>query len=248
MISGKKIGILLLGLSVIVLLAGTTACQKKAAEGEEVATEEGLDATANEFEGEVKTAFGKFLYLDQAQGFDIVLQGYDASSLVGKEIKVTGELLPDKPSIFRADLVEIKSDAGTYSSVFNRTEELVLDDFIDTKTRETYEELTISGYNKAEEWEGKEQAKVYGLLGTTAAEEGDAEKESAFILIEDAKGIEIGRIIIDSFTDYAQYYVKKLRLFDQYWFYLNIKETVEWQVRRRTKELFHADVVFAGLF
>jgi hypothetical protein len=245
MISGKKIGILVLGLGVLLFLAGTTACQKKAAEGE---TEEGLQEAAEEFEGVVKTAFGKYLHLDTAQGFDIALQGFDAASLVGNEIKVQGELLQDKPSIFRADAVEVKGETGTFSNVFTRSEELVLEDFIDTKTRETFPALDISGVNRPEEWENKGQAKIYGLLTTATVKEGDAEKEAAFIVIEDAKGREIGRIIVDSKTDYAQYYIQKLRLFDHYWFYLDIKDTVDRRTRTRTKELFHADVVFAGLF
>jgi hypothetical protein len=137
---------------------------------------------------------------------------------------------------------------GTFSNVFTRSEELVLEDFVDTKTRETFPALNISGVNKPEEWENKGQAKVYGMLTTTTVKEGDAEKEAAFIVIQDAKGREIGRIIIDRTTDYTQYYIQKLRLFDHYWFYLNIKDTVDRRTRTRTKELFHADVVFAGLF
>ena len=248
MISGKKIGVVLLGLCVLLLLAGATACQKKAAEGEEAAGEGGFEEASNEFEGQVKTAFGKYLYLDTAQGFDIVLQGYDAASLIGKDIRVKGELLLDKPSIFRADSVEVKGETGVYSSAFTRTEELVLEDFISTQTRETYPALNISGVNKPEEWENKGQAKIYGLPEMTTVNEGDTEKEAAFILIQDAKGREIARIIVDSLTDYARYYVQKLRLFDDYWFYLNVKETVDRRVRTRTKEIFHADVVFAGLF
>ncbi len=248
MISGKKIGILVLGLGVLLFLFGATACQKKAAEGEAAGGESGLQETANEFEGLVKTAFGKYLYLDTAQGFDIALQGYDAASLIAKDIRVKGDLLEDKPSIFRADTVEVKGEDGTFANIFTRTEELVLDDFIDTKTRETFPVLNISGVNNTSEWEGKGQAKVYGLLTTATAKEGEAEVEVSYIVIQDAKGREIGRIIIDSYTDYAHYYMKKLRLFDDYWFYLNVKETVDRRVRARTKELFHADVVFAGLF
>ncbi|MBU1338330.1 MAG: hypothetical protein KKD56_04595 [Acidobacteria bacterium] len=49
-------------------------------------------------------------------------------------------------------------------------------------------------------------------------------------------------------TDFADYYIKKLRLFNEFWCYLNVKETVDWGTRRRTRELFHADLLFAGLF
>ncbi|MEW5902504.1 MAG: hypothetical protein AB1715_13645, partial [Acidobacteriota bacterium] len=59
---------------------------------------------------------------------------------------------------------------------------------------------------------------------------------------------EIGKVLVDGVSDFANYYIKKLRLFDRFWFYLNIKESVDVKVRRRTRELFHADVVFAGLY
>jgi len=62
------------------------------------------------------------------------------------------------------------------------------------------------------------------------------------------KDIELGKIIVDDFTDYALYYMKKLKLFDRLWFYIAIKDTVEWKVRQETRELFHADVLFVGLF
>ncbi len=241
MTSGKKIGIILLSLSVLCLLGGTTACQKKAVEEGGAGAGDVAQEPANEFEGMVKIAFGKYLYLSSAQGFDIALQGYDAASLIGKEVKVTGELLPDKPSIFRADSVEVKSEAGLYSTVFTRTEDLALEDFVSTATRETFPVLTISGVNNTDEWEGKGQAKVYGRLES-------GENESSFIVIQDNGGKEIGRIIVDSFADYARYYLKKLELFDEFWFYLNIKETIERRARTRTRELFHSDVVFAGLF
>ena len=42
--------------------------------------------------------------------------------------------------------------------------------------------------------------------------------------------------------------LEKLGHFDKFWFYLDVKETVDWSQRRRTREMFHADVIFAGLF
>ena len=59
---------------------------------------------------------------------------------------------------------------------------------------------------------------------------------------------EVGKILVDNISDFAQYYVKKLGLFDRLWFYVNVKDTVEWSVRRKTRDLFHADILFAGLF
>ena len=47
-------------------------------------------------------------------------------------------------------------------------------------------------------------------------------------------------------STYADYYVTKLRLFDKFWFYVKIKDTVD--RRTRTKEIFHADIFDVGLF
>ena len=230
----RKTGIVILSLGLVFALAATTACQQKKVEKAAAAE---AQKPANEFEGTVKTAVGKYLYLPTAQGFDIVLQGYDASSLVGKDVRVKGQLLPDRPSIFRADSVEVKT-AGAYSTVYTRSQEPTFEDLVDVKGRDAYVPLTITG-NKTEEWEGKGKAKVYGKLqdGTPAT-----------ILLTDDKGKDVGKIVVDGMTDYAKYYLKKLRLFDKFWFYLTVKDTVEKNTRFKTKELFHADVAFAGLF
>jgi len=243
MTSMKKTGILLLGLALVLAIAATTACQKKVEKAQAVQAQK----PANEFEGTVKTAVGKYLYLPTAQGFDIVLQGYDASSLAGKDIRVKGELLADKPSVFRADTVEVKT-AGTYSTVYTRSQGLTFEDFVDVKAREGYPALTITGINKTEDWEGKGKAKVFGKLQETTVKEGGADKPITYILLTDEKGKDLGKIIVDKSTDYAKYYLKKLRLFDKFWFYLTVKDSVDKKVRQRTKELFHADVDFAGLF
>ena len=243
MTSARKIGIIVLSFGFVITLAATTACQKKAEKAAAVETQK----PANEFEGTVKTAVGKYLYLPTAQGFDIVLQGYDASSLVGKDIRVKGELLADKPSVFRADTVEVKT-AGAYSTVFTRNQDLTFEDFVDVKAREAYAPLAITGTNKIDEWEGKGKAKAYGKLQETTVKEGGAEKPITYIVLADDKGKDMAKIIVDKMTDYAKYYLKKLRLFDKFWFYLTVKDTVDKNVRLRTKELFHADVAFAGLF
>jgi hypothetical protein len=243
MTSVKKTGILLLSLGLVLGLAATSACQKKVGEAAAVQAQK----PANEFEGTVKTAVGKYLYLPTAQGFDIVLQGYDASSLVGKDVRVKGELLADKPSIFRADTVDVKT-AGAYSTVYTRSQDLTFEDLVDVKAREGYAALTVTGINNPEEWEGKGKAKVLGRLQETTVKEAGAEKPVTYILLADDKGKELGKIIVDKSSDYAKYYLKKLRLFDKFWFYLTVKDSVDKKVRARTKELFHADVDFAGLF
>lgn len=244
MTSEKKTGILILGLGLLIALAGTTACQKESAE----AAAAQAQTLTNEFEGTVKAALGKYLYLDRAQGFDIILQGFDAAGLVGKNIRVKGEIVPEKPGIFRADTVDMKDASGAYANAYTRTQDLTVEDFIDVNAREGYPALNITGVNKPEDWENKGKTKVFGKFLETTVKEGGVEKPMAYIVVSDEKGKEIGRIIVDQVSDYAKYYLKKLRLFDKFWFYIAVKESVDKKVRPRTKELFHADVQFAGLF
>lgn len=231
MSSTKKIGILILSLAILAGLAGTIACQKKAAESPAGKA----PAAVTEFDGTVRAALGRYMYLSTAQGFDIVLPGLDAATLVGKTIKVKGNLLADHPPIFLADSVE----TGPGSSVYTRSKEFQAEDFIEMKAREAIRALTITGIAKAEEWEGKGQIKIYGTL-----QKGDV----TTIVLTDDKGKEMAKIIVDSISIYANYYLKKLRLFDKFWFYLNIKDSVDRKIRTRTKEIFHADVVGVGLY
>jgi hypothetical protein len=214
----KKTGIVLLGLAVMIVLAGSVACQKKAATGNKAETLKSV----TEFDGMVLAALGRYMYLSTAQGFDIILPGFDAATLMGKNIRVKGNLLVDHPSIFLADSVE-----------------LLAEDFIETKSRDTVPILVISGINKPEEWEGKGLVKIYGQL-----QKGDV----TYVVLSDDKGKESAKIIVDSFTTFASYYLKKLRLFDKFWFYLNAKDSVDRRIRTRTKEIFHADVAGVGLY
>jgi hypothetical protein len=124
--------------------------------------------------------------------------------------------------------------------VFTRTEEVSLEDYLDTSTRGEFEILEDLSYDKKRVWEGKEKAKIYGRLEKTNGDD--------VIFVLDGEGKQVGKVLVDVFTDFGEYYHKKLRLFDKYWFYVNIKETVDWRERRRTREMFHADVMFAGLF
>jgi len=244
MTSVKKTGIVLLSLGLVFALAATTACQKKADEQAAGMAQK----PANEFEGVAKTALGKFLYLDKAQGFDIVLEGFDAATLAGKTIRVKGELVPDKPSLFRADTVEVKDGAGAYRNVFTRTQDVVVGDFLDTGSRENFPTLAVTSAIKPEEWEGKGKVKIFGKRQDTTVKEGGADKPITYILLTDDKGKDVGKIIVDKASDYAKYYMKKLGLYDKFWFYIEVKESVDKKVRTKTKELFHADVQFAGLF
>jgi len=236
----------ILGFSFLVLVmiaAGTTAC-KKAEEGVEDDAALSLKEGQLDFEGTVKVVSGKYVFVPQVRGFDIVIQGNldsgSISELVGKEIKGTGEFTPEQPSILVAQSIEIKGEGDEWTPVFNKVEDLVLDDFVSIVDRDGFEILDKLDYSKKEAWEGKGNVRVLGKL--------EGEEGSYKITILDERERVVGRINIDSISEYAQYYIQKLRLFDEFWFYLNVKETVEWRTRRRTRELFNADIVFAGLF
>jgi len=225
----KKTAILILSLAILVAFAGTVACQKKA----ETPAGEAVKAVT-EFEGVVRAALGRYMYLSTAQGFDIVLPGLDAATLMGKTIKVKGNLLADHPPVFLADTVESGGQ-----TVYTRSQDFKAEDFVDMKVREAVKPLAVTGIGKPEEWEGKGEIKIYGTL-----QKGDVN----YIVLSDDKGKELAKIIIDSTTLYANYYIQKLRLFDKFWFYLNVKDSVDKKIRTKTKEIFHADVVGAGLY
>lgn len=226
----------------IILFMLAFSCQQ----AEKPQTDQLAASEIHEFTGKVKVAWGKYLYLPAAQGFDIVVEGNLESGtladLVDKEIRVKGNLMKEEPSLFIADSIEIKEGENQWRPIFTRTAEVKLTDYFDPDDRNNYVALTITNINKPAEWEGKEKAKVYGqlVLGQSPAENR--------IILFDAKGKELAKIIVDNITDYALYYVKKLRLYDKFWFYLKIKDTVDAKSRARTKEIFHADVVFAGLY
>ncbi|HPW18542.1 MAG TPA: hypothetical protein PLP83_09220 [Candidatus Aminicenantes bacterium] len=205
------------------------ACQKTA---ETTAAEDHVAVT--EFEGVVRTGLGRYMYLSTAQGFDIVLPGFDAASVVGKTLKVKGNLLVDHPPVFLADSVESGGQ-----TIYTRSGGFAPEDFVEMKVREAVPALAITGVNKPEEWEGKGEGKVYGQLM-----KGDV---SAIVLTDD-KGRETARIIVDSVSTYSNYYIQKLKLFDKFWFYLKVKDSVDRKDRAKTKAIFHADVVGVGLY
>jgi hypothetical protein len=241
MSSAKKTGIFLLSLAVLAGLAGTAACKKNADEG--AAAE--VRKAVTEFDGTVKAALGRYMYLPTAQGFDIVLPGFDAASVLGKDVVVKGNLLVDHPPVFLADSVALKADG---SNVYTRSQEFQAEDFIEFHARETVPALAITGITKPEEWEGKGRVKIYGRMQRSTVKEGGADKEVTHIVLADDKGKEMAKIVVDSLSSYANYYLLKLRLFDKFWFYLNVKDSVDRPVRTKTKEIFHADVVGVGLF
>lgn len=231
-----------LALGLVLIFFGFSACQQaeEAATEEEAAQEEGMLS----FEGTAKLAVGKYLFIPEAQGFDILIEGSlpggDLSSLIGKTVKVTGELFPNLPTVLVADTIETKEETGEYQTLFTRTDEPVLDDYLSLDARDAFEALTELAYNQNDGWEGKEKVKVYGMLETL--------EDKTRIMVFDDEGRQVGFVLVDNISEIAEFYMKKLPLFNSFWFYLEMKETVPWRTRRNTRELFSADVVFAGLF
>jgi len=239
--ASRFIGVIVL----VFLLAafGSVSC-KKGVEGETGEEAAGIQEGIMPFEGTVKAVVGKYVFLPEVSGFDIVIQGNLESgtleSLIDKEVRGEGEISPDTPSILVANTLEVIGDSGVWANIFTRTEEPVLEDFLDLNAREEFVALADLSYDKKDIWEQNEKAKVYGSL-----EKNDAGDK---IVVFDEEGKEIGKVLVDNYTDFCQFYLEKLGHFDKFWFYLNVKETVDWSQRRRTREMFHADVVFAGLF
>jgi hypothetical protein len=194
--------------------------------------------TTKDFEGTVKAALGKYLYLPETKGLDIIVAGNvegGVESLVGKEVRVKTSVLPDKSNLLLAESMEIK-EGGAYRLIYTRSGEPDFSDYLDQHVRDEYAALNITDLKKPEDWAGKTKIKVYGQLVDSS------------IVITDKKGKEIAKIVVDKMTDYARFYMKKLRLFDKFWFYVNVKEQMDKKTMAKTKEIMKGDVVFCGLF
>lgn len=228
-------------LAFILIAIGTIACSSSSEEG--VVEENEMEQGIISFAGTVKIVLGQYVYIPEFQGFDVIVRGSlnsgDLASLVGKEVRGEGKYMPERPSILVADTIEVK-EGEEYQAVFTRTEDAVFDDLIDLQGREEFVIIEDLEYNKNESWEAQEKIRVYGQLEET---EGNFK-----IVVLDDEGSQIGNVLVDNTSDFAKYYLQKLSLFEHFWFYVNVKETVEWRVRRRSRDLFHADLVFAGLF
>lgn len=224
------------------LVIGAVSCgtTEEGVEEEGLAVEEGVI----EFEGTVKVAVGRYVFIPEASGFDIILQGDfegGTEGLVGKEVKGEGEYSPERPSILIVNSLDVKDVSGEWMNIFTRGEDVMVAEWMTLEGRdEVFPALVDLEYDNNEGWEGKEKAKVYGQL--------EQNEDGAVIIVLDDKDREVGRIIVDNIDDLADFYIKKLNLFDKFWLYMDVKETVEWKTRRRSRELFHADVLFAGLY
>jgi hypothetical protein len=240
-------------LSLFIIASGPVACKKQAgapsagesAGGKVTKVQEG----ANEFEGTARVAYGPYLYVPEFMGFDIILPaGQSAEDLEGKVVRIKGEFNRNTPSILLADSIDFKEPGGSFKNFYTQSGQEQWPDFLNQRERNKYVALKITAPNKPEAWEGKGQGKVFGKLETQTVTEGGAKKEVTRISMTDDKGNLIGKVLVDSLNEYAAYYIKKLRLFDSFWFYLKIKNSIDPKARNLTKDLFHADVVFAGLY
>ena len=107
-------------------LVGGVSCQQ-AEEGSCRKTEGGptLEEGKVAFEGTVKVALGKYMFVPEAQGFDIVVDGTvdggDLASLIGKEVKGEGEFPPEDPWLLFATSLEVKDEGGSFRNVFTGT-------------------------------------------------------------------------------------------------------------------------------
>ena len=249
----KTAGILTLGLLAAALILTTTAaCSSKAKEGEaaktgevtepvsqEMAIKEGL----NDIAGQVKSALGKYFYVAQMPGFDIAVSGnFDAATLLDKEVKMKVEFNRETPSLLMAQSIEVKEGANQFKNVYTAADKTAPADYFSQKNRAEFAALKIGNIMKSADWEGKGKVKI------RAKYIAGAEGKPAILSVLGDKDAETAKIIVDSMSEYASYYLKKLRLFDKFEFYLNIKESVPVNQRAKAKEVFHADVVFAGLY
>lgn len=255
----EKIAVII-GLSLVAalfIISGSMSCKKAPPETEAVSEsapaqeETTMKEGLNEITGLVKIGYGNYFYLPSAQGFDIGFPGKigneDASILTGKEVRVKALFSRAMHSLLVAESIDVK-EGEAWNNVYAKPSEAKLEGYFDQERRQDYQTLKITNINKSEEWEGKGKGKLFGRFVSVPPAQGTNQKEKYAIIISDEKGKEVGKILIDQITNYAAYYVKKLRLFDKFWFYFDIKETVDKKVRAKTRELFHADVVFAGLY
>jgi len=224
------------------VMAGTVAC---GTEEKETTAKQTDEKGVVEFEGTVKAAVGKYIFVPEAGGFDIVVQGSleteGTDALVGQQVRGEGKVDEENPSVLIAETLEIKDEGDSWRNIFTRTEEVVLENYLDLDQREQYTPISGLAYNKKDSWEGKDKAKVYGEFS-------EGEEGQKIIVYDPEENEELGSVIVDNISDFAMFYLKKLEHFEKYYFYVDIKETVDWSTRRRTREMFHADVVFAGLF
>ena len=148
----------------------------------------------------------------------------------------------ETPSLLMAQSIEVKEGANQFKNVYTAADKAAPADYFSQKNRAEFAALKIANIMKSADWEGKGKVKI------RAKSIAGAEGKPAILSVLGDKDAETAKIIVDSMSEYASYYLKKLRLFDKFEFYLNIKDSVPANQRAKAKEVFHADVVFAGLY
>jgi hypothetical protein len=259
----KTAGIMILGLlAVVLILTANVACSSKAKEGaaaqagekaEPVSQEMNIKEGLNDIAGQVKSALGKYFYIAQMPGFDIAVSGnFDAATLQDKEVKVKVEFSREAPSLLVAQSIEVqeattlgqaaKEGLKPFKNVYTAADKNAPADYFPQKGRAEFAALKIAAITKSADWEGKGKVKIRGKFIA------GAEGKPGQISVLGDKDAETAKIIVDTMSEYANYYLKKLRLFDKFYFYLTVKESVPAKERAKAKEIFHADVSFAGLY
>lgn len=249
----KTAGIMIVGLLVVVLiLTANVACSSKAKEAEAakagekaepVSQEMNIKEGLNDIAGQVKSALGKYFYIAQMPGFDIAVSGnFDAATLQDKEVKVKVEFNRETPSLLVAQSIEVKEGENPFKNVYTAADKNVPPDYFPQKGRAEFAALKIANITKSADWEGKGKVKIRGKFIA------GAEGKPGQISVLGDKDAETAKILVDTMSEYAGYYLKKLRLFDKFYFYLTVKESVPANQRAKAKEIFHADVSFAGLY
>jgi hypothetical protein len=249
----KTAGIMIIGLAAVALiLTANVSCSSKEKKAEAAAAGQGTEPVSqemtikeglNDITGQVKSALGKYFYIAQMPGFDIAVSGnVDLPALLDKDVKVKVEFNREIPGLLIAQSIDVKEGGAAFKNVYTAADKNAPPDYFAQKTRAEYVVLKIANINKAADWEGKGKVKVRGKFVA------GAEGKPGFISVLGEKDAEAAKIIVDSMSEYASYYLKKLRLFDKFEFYLTVKESVPANLRGKSKEVFHADVVFAGLY
>ena len=253
---GRIVGIAGLSFLALVLISSGIACKKAGeagaspAEGGAAAVEpqagSGIKEGLNEVTGKVKTALGNYFYLPQVPGFDFSvtgqIQGGDATTLIDKEVVVKALFNRQEPNLLVAQSIDLK-DGAVPTNVYTTTDPASPGDHFTQIKRAGYAEIKVTNLNKSEDWEGKGKGKAFGKLIPGPNNQGNY-----ISILDPANDKETAKVIVDSLTTYASYYIKKLRLFDTYYFYLTIKDSVAKNLRAKAKEIFHADVVAIGLY
>ena len=187
---------------------------------------------ANEYQGRVDIATTNYFSLD-TNNLEYVINDYNAEKLKDKGlIRVIGNPAPENKNLIIVDKIIEK---GVKTPLYKR---LLPADYSDTILSDAldYSKLTNIQYNKKAYWEQERfnKARITGRINLA---------EKYIEVMEDERIV--GKVLVDSLTDYTEFRIKELGQDQEYTFYILRGETVDWKVRKKTKELFHADIIYA---